>query len=389
MKPHHTTLPLLAGLLGLTVAALTTASCGSEDDIAASCAAKLIGGDLVITEVMSNPSGADDGQEWVELHNPTSAPINLKGVKFTMSRLDDSSSKTWRMPDLTVAAGGYVVFGNADDADLLPFMNAGYGNFLSDMLNAGAKFTIKCNSTVVDEAQVGEAIEAVALQLSSLNLDASANDKADNWCPATQEVTSPDPDAWADFKGSPGKANRPCAVAGKCMEGGEARDLNKPKTGDLLLNEVMFDPDGTESEREWIEVMVKADVDLNDLELGKFKDGVALAPAYTITDADCLKVKKGDLVLLAREPGKHLNGGIPDGAIGYDSLSMTNSKGHGVWIGMGPVLDAVSWSTSKNGHSFARDPAQADKWCAATDNEPYGWAEDLYGTPGKANPPCK
>lgn len=377
--------------LGLAVAT----GCAADDDGATSCGAKLIFGDLVITEVMANPSGKDDGQEWVEVYNPTAADIALKGVKLTMSRLDGSSSKTWKMPNLTVAAGAYVVFGNSETDGVPPFVTAAYGDSLSDMVNAGTIFTLKCNGTVVDQVTTGEATEAVAVQLSSLNMDASANDKAENWCAASTAHVSPEPTLWADFKGTPGKANRPCAVEGKCMVEGEARDLVLAKAGDLQINEVMFNPTGTETEREWIELLALADVDLNDLELGKAKDEVALPPAFTLTSADCLMVKKGDIIVLAREPGKDLNGGLPDGSTGYSSLSMTNTKGNGLWIGVGgQVVDMVTWNQDKNGYSYARDPATPGLWCLASDKDAYGWVTDkdgvaeLYGTPGKANPTC-
>ena len=388
LRATRVALPTLAALVALNC-------CAANNDDVASCGAKLIFGDLVISEVMGNPGGVDSGQEWLEIYNATAGPVNLKGVKLSSSRLDGSSDKTWRMPDLIIPKDGYVVFGNADDAALPPFVNAGYKGSLSDMVSTGTKFSIKCNSTVVDEVETGATIEAVAWQLSSLNMDASANDKPENWCAASQDVTSPTPEIWQDFKGSPGKANRPCAVEGKCMDGGEARDLVNPKAGDLALNEVMFNPSGTETEQEWIELLAMADVDLNDLELGKVKDGLALPPAFTITSADCLKVKKGDIVVLAREAGKDLNGGLPEGSVAYDGLSMTNSNGNGVWIGVGGVVDQVSWTTSKNGYSYARDPTQKDLWCDAADADHYGWVTDkdgnpeLFGTPGEANPPCK
>ncbi len=390
MTPRTSILRIAVPLaIGLAALALSPTACGTTDEIPAACGAKLIFGDLVLSEVMGNPTGKDDGQEWFELHNATSGDVDLKGVKITLSRLDGSSDKTWKMPSLVVAAGGYVVVGNADNATRPPFMDVGYGNKLSDMVNAGAKFVIKCNTKVVDEAEVGEAKEGVAWQLSELTMDASANDKAENWCPASVLTPSPTPTIWADLKGTPGKANRPCAVPGKCMVDGEARDLRTPKAGQLLLNEVMFDPDENESDREWIEVRATADVDLNDLHMGKVKDDVPLAPAFTVTSADCLVLAKGEIALFARETGKHLNGGLPDtGVTDYDDLSMTNGKGNGVWVGApGVFLDKVSWKSSKNGYSLARDPAKSNTWCVATDKEPYGWA-GMFGTPGKANPPC-
>jgi hypothetical protein len=36
-------------------------------------------GPIVITEIMYNPHGADEGQEWVEIYNPTAAAVSLSG----------------------------------------------------------------------------------------------------------------------------------------------------------------------------------------------------------------------------------------------------------------------------------------------------------------------
>ena len=49
-------LPIIAALL-----AMVASGCSTEDPIAASCGAKLIFGDLVISEVMAIPTGKDDG----------------------------------------------------------------------------------------------------------------------------------------------------------------------------------------------------------------------------------------------------------------------------------------------------------------------------------------
>ena len=84
----------------------------------------------MISEVLANPTGKDDGQEWFEVHNATAKPVNVKGVKITLSRLDGTGDKTWRLPALTIEAGGYLVLGNSDDAERPPYVHAGYDNKL-------------------------------------------------------------------------------------------------------------------------------------------------------------------------------------------------------------------------------------------------------------------
>src|SRR5688500_12396507 len=57
----------------------------------------------------------DDGDfsDWIELHNPDAAPVELDGWYLT----DSSSSKTkWRFPAVTLPPGGYlIVFASSKD----------------------------------------------------------------------------------------------------------------------------------------------------------------------------------------------------------------------------------------------------------------------------------
>ena len=78
--------------------------------------------DLIITEFVPNPDGADTN-EWVEIKNATTTPIDLTGWSLDDA---DKGSKPYRFPDgVTLAAGEYHVFprgetklslGNSNDA---------------------------------------------------------------------------------------------------------------------------------------------------------------------------------------------------------------------------------------------------------------------------------
>ena len=80
---------------------LTTLCCGS-----------LSAQNLVINEIMQSnvETIMDDIKEfpdsWVELYNPTEAAINLKDYKIGTK---NKESKAWQLPDMEVAAGGYVI----------------------------------------------------------------------------------------------------------------------------------------------------------------------------------------------------------------------------------------------------------------------------------------
>ena len=71
--------------------------------------------ELVINEIMQNPSAVgDDAGEWFEIHNPTGAAVDIDGWTIR-----DDGSDTHLINNggpLLVPAGGYVVLGNNADS---------------------------------------------------------------------------------------------------------------------------------------------------------------------------------------------------------------------------------------------------------------------------------
>lgn len=60
-------------------------------------------GPIIITEIMYNPHGADEGQEWVEVYNPTAAAVSLAGW-----RLENQNGLTSAFPTGTSLASHAV-----------------------------------------------------------------------------------------------------------------------------------------------------------------------------------------------------------------------------------------------------------------------------------------
>ena len=49
----------------------------------------LTAGALVISEIMADPEGADEGLEWFEIYNATSEPIDLEGLTLVYAKVDN------------------------------------------------------------------------------------------------------------------------------------------------------------------------------------------------------------------------------------------------------------------------------------------------------------
>ncbi|MDB6151102.1 MAG: hypothetical protein JWQ44_2550 [Chthoniobacter sp.] len=65
-------------------------------------------------EEESTPDGPDSASDWIELHNNGAEPVSLAGWRLT----DNQNSPTkWVMPDVSIAAGGYLLI-MADGLDL-------------------------------------------------------------------------------------------------------------------------------------------------------------------------------------------------------------------------------------------------------------------------------
>src|SRR5262249_14545772 len=153
-------------------------------------------------------------------------------------------------------------------------------------------------------------------------IDAKADDDETNWCVATASYGAGD-------LGTPGGANPACPIVvptGKCNDRGTLRDIVPPAAGDLVLTEVMPNPTGTDTGREWFEVLVKKAVDLNGLELGAAYPTVL----STVDTTDCERVMPGTYLVFA-----HTDPSVATLLPHVDAsfqFSLVNSDG-GVFIG--------------------------------------------------------
>jgi hypothetical protein len=349
-------------------------------------------GELVISEIMSNSPGTEDhAQEWIEVHNPTGAAVDLLGVEVLYGSTCGSATALVGAGCLTVPAGGYVVLAGSADAaangGVAPLATFGGSGLRND---AGCvALRVQDTQVEVDRATYGVSVDGRAFSLDPGRLDAAANDDQAAWCAATASYGS------AGGYGTPGAANPACQAAG-CDDGaGGTRAPRAPKVGELVLSEIMSNSPGTEDHaKEWIEVYNPTS-DVIDLLGVEVLYGATCGSATALVGAGCVTVPAGGYAVLAGSADPAANGGVT--ALGtFGGSGLRNDAGC-VALRVKEtqqIVDQATYGTSTDGHAFALDPSKLDAtlnddqatWCLA--GTAYGTAGG-YGTPGAANPACQ
>jgi len=191
-------------------------------------------GDILVTEVMQNPSAlSDEVGEWIEIYNQSADTIDLEGLVLR----DDDNDLHVISGSLEITAGQYLVMardalassaadyvyadfvlGNRDDEVIL----ATFGTDGSD--------GITIDGIAYDDGASFPDPTGYAMSLDQYALDASDNDDGSNWCEAWQVYDSGD-------YGTPGEENLSCYVdvtAVSPEEGLEAGGLEVTLTGSRL-----------------------------------------------------------------------------------------------------------------------------------------------------------
>jgi hypothetical protein len=69
-------------------------------------------GPVIITEIMFNPAGSDEGQEFVEIHNPTTNPVNISGWYLQDEDMTSGPGTNVIPAGTILAPGGTLVIAN-------------------------------------------------------------------------------------------------------------------------------------------------------------------------------------------------------------------------------------------------------------------------------------
>jgi hypothetical protein len=373
--------------LVLVLTAALAGGCGRDPAGSSHGCDGLVAGDLALSEIMANPAGDDDGHEWFEIYNASGAERDLGGLLLAASHAAGGAEKTHVMASLIVPAGGYVVVGSAAAGDTSQaFLSYGYGKDLGPLANGGGWLALRCAGLEIDAVDYAPMSEGRSRGFSgALVPDYLGNDEPASWCDASVELVP-------GVLGSPGRANQSCGVVappGTCADGGRVRATRALAPGDLVVSEIMANPQlAPDTTGEWFEVYAARDVDLNGLEIGS----VLGSPRSTIARPECVPVAAGSYLVFAHAREATQNGGLPRVDEDFGAPALANTNGALVLSLAGVLIDQVSWAGSVDGVAASLAPAaldagandQASAFCRAVDV--YGAGD--RGTPGGANPAC-
>jgi hypothetical protein len=322
---------------------------------------------LVITEIMRNPAAvADDEGEWLEIHNPTEAPVDLRSWALR----DDGSDFHVVRQSVVVGPGGYAVLGRSSDSG----RNGGvvvdhaYGIDLRLSNIADELVLADPHGRVVARVEWDDGASWIRPNGASMSLaePGAPSGAAGSWCESGGLLPSGD-------RATPGAATI-CAAP--------------PGPGRVVITEIHRDPAAVpDSLGEWVELHNPTGVPV-DLAGWTLRDD----DWDELVIAGSLVIPPGGYVVVGKLADPARNGGAPVRFAYGTRLFLYNRADELVLLDPDRiVVDRVAWTTD-NGFPLVIGAAMALRspglenslgasWCAAT--TPFGAGDG--GTPGAPN----
>jgi hypothetical protein len=376
-------------------AAVVDAGVPVDGGVMINCA-NFTAGDLVVTEVMIDPTGTDTGLEWFELYNTTTNPIDLNGLTL-FYRQGATAPRTHVVnQSVVIAPGQAAAVGDIRAGPNPAWIKYAFGADLGAFNNSSGAVGVRCGGNVLSEYPwVRTARAGRSRQLGGPATPSAARVAVEaNWCdtPIGSEYS---PGA----TGTPGAANPQCApeaMTGTCLDNGNARPIVAAEPGDLVITEVMASPSVTDTVGEWFEVYATTDLDLNGLSIAN-----SSGSRTTVSSMSCLRIPANTYGILARSSDAFVNGGLPAPIAVYGTVGLvgTNERLR-LFRGdagiddtlFGPSTDDKSWqlpgellTNPANITPALNDSVMA--WCVAPNRFNADAGSD-YGSPAAPNPLC-
>lgn len=343
----------------------------------------------MFSELMPNPrSVSDSNGEWIEIYNPTDAPIDIGGMLL----YDNPSNQHTISGSVVVPSGGYALLARNGDPGVnggLPTVDYVYSSvFLNN--SGGDTIELISGGVLIAEATYSSGTSGRARVLECPDSDTGGTydnetvfqyNGSDYGTPAMPNGADADLDGVTDnCDACPQNVDNDADGDGLC-------GLAMPC--DLVVSEVMANPkQAWDSNGEWFEVYNRAPIALN-------LRGLVLADnfgSHTV-DEDVL-IQPGQSALLAVSDDASVNGGLVDVdyVYPYSSLSLSNS-GDEVTLsatataGGTALISQTLYSSATSGVSIGQecpvcDPVTLEATgLLSTSGDSFNGGDD-FGTPG-------
>ena len=304
-------------------------------------------GDVVINEVMANPNGltALPTTEYVEIYNTSQRSISLNGWAFIYD------GKDTKLPNVSLPAKGYAVLYRSGREITVTkgSWSLGISNFPSALANTGKNIGLKNSKGVI----INEMTYPAAIAGKSYERDSN-----ESWHVST------------DVKGgTPGAVNSP-PPSSDSDSGPSITDNSK--SGDVIINEVMANPNGLTAlpETEYVEIYNASEVDVSLSSWTFIYDGreVKLPNVLLVTGNYAVLYRTGRDITVA-------DGALTLGIDNFPTALANTGKTLGLKNSKDELIDEMTYPAAKAGKSYER--ATDGSWHLSTDEK--------GGTPGAEN----
>ncbi len=213
-------------------------------------------GGVVINEVVPDAAGSDAGGEWVELLGVDAAPVELTGWTVQRATQPGSWSTVFELPEGTwIAPGERLVLAGpeADGIDgeailwLVPGAELGNAGSSSD-----AVALVNAAGTAVDVVVYGSSNGPGALFVDEEGVPIETDRLAPS--PKSGLALARVPDGLDTGSGTDLVRQDPTPGAPNASPDAPAEDCMAAQPGDVLLNELLADPEGGDAGAEWVEL---------------------------------------------------------------------------------------------------------------------------------------
>jgi len=300
------------------------------------------GGRVIVNEALPNPAGTDSGNEWVELLNVGLAPADLSG--WTFGDASDDERHVFEAGTVLAPGEALVLFDSGSHPDVPGSIVSSSGSL--SLNNSAETLTLHdADGALRDEVGWSGSSEDVSLN------------RAIDGDPDSPLIDHDDvPGATADH--SPG-----------------AQVDGSPWGGRVMINELMPNPDGSDSGEEWVELVNTGDFDV-DLDGWTLRDSVGERHVFgggpTLAPGEALVIF---------DSGIHSE--VP-GSITSSTGSLSLNNGGDAFELLDPdgaVRSAVSWTGCSSGVSLNRaEDAASDAPLVDHDEVPGATADSSPGT---------